>query len=207
LTLICLLLAQQPAFYYVIVDAVSQCRTPECKPAPLQCAPACSCFICLLSVLQLLRSGPDSTLHSAPLWARPGLAGGRCCDAALVREFRREAGVVRCGMEGDLIKVRQLAGHSQSIHSHCTVNTQQQGVCVGLCGCFFINCAALTECTACEWMSRALAHASHPPQLPVKASHLGVCIARPVAQVCGPWRMAVLTSSSRLSCVESERQS
>jgi hypothetical protein len=54
---------------------------------------------------QLLRAGPDSPLHPVPLWARPGLAGGRCCDAALVREFRREARVVREGMEGDLIKV------------------------------------------------------------------------------------------------------
>lgn len=54
---------------------------------------------------QLLRAGPDSPLHPVPLWARAGLAGGRCCDAALVREFRREARVVREGMEGDLIKV------------------------------------------------------------------------------------------------------
>jgi hypothetical protein len=55
---------------------------------------------------QLLRAGPDSPLQPTPLWARPGLAGGRCCDAALVRELRREARVVREGMEGDLIKVR-----------------------------------------------------------------------------------------------------
>lgn len=60
--------------------------------------------------VQLLRSGPDSPLHPVPLWARPGLAGGRCCDAALVREFRREARVVREGMEGDLIKVSEGQG-------------------------------------------------------------------------------------------------
>lgn len=67
------------------------------------CMPNCILPICV--PVQLLRSGPDSPLHSAPLWARAGLAGGRCCDAALVREFRREARVVREGMEGDLIKV------------------------------------------------------------------------------------------------------
>lgn len=35
-----------------------------------------------------------------PLWCRPGLS-----DAGLVAEFRREARVVRKGMDGDLIKV------------------------------------------------------------------------------------------------------
>lgn len=63
-------------------------------------------IVSLVCAVQLLRSGPDSPLHPVPLWGRPGLAGGRCCDAALVREFRREARVVREGMEGDLIKVR-----------------------------------------------------------------------------------------------------
>lgn len=63
------------------------------------------CSACLHVLAQLLRAGPNSPLHPVPLWARPGLAGGRCCDAALVREFRQEARVVREGMEGDLIKV------------------------------------------------------------------------------------------------------
>jgi hypothetical protein len=54
----------------------------------------------LTVVLQLLRAGGDSPLHGTPLWRRPGLS-----DAALVAEFRREARVVRKGMDGDLIKV------------------------------------------------------------------------------------------------------
>jgi len=64
---------------------------------------------------QLLRCGPDSPLHPVPLWSRPGLAGGRCCDAALVREFRREARIVREGMEGDLIKVTSRAGSTKLV--------------------------------------------------------------------------------------------
>ena len=51
-------------------------------------------------MLQLLRAGGDSPLHATPLWCRPGLS-----DAGLVAEFRREARVVRKGMDGDLIKV------------------------------------------------------------------------------------------------------
>jgi hypothetical protein len=51
-------------------------------------------------VLQLLRASGDSPLHGTPLWCRPALS-----DAALVAEFRREARVVRKGMDGDLIKV------------------------------------------------------------------------------------------------------
>lgn len=52
-------------------------------------------------LMQLLRAGPDSPLARQPLWCRPGIV-----DRGLVGEFRREARVVRKGMEGDLIKVR-----------------------------------------------------------------------------------------------------
>lgn len=52
------------------------------------------------AALQLLRAGGDSPLQPQPLWCRPGLS-----DAALVGEFRREARVVRKGMDGDLVKV------------------------------------------------------------------------------------------------------
>jgi hypothetical protein len=55
------------------------------------------------NLLQLLRAGGDSPLHAVPLWCRPGLS-----DAGLVAEFRREARVVRKGMDGDLIKVRGI---------------------------------------------------------------------------------------------------
>eukprot|EP00879_Flechtneria_rotunda_P008427 GHRR01008828.1.p1 GENE.GHRR01008828.1~~GHRR01008828.1.p1 ORF type:complete len:921 (+),score=400.41 GHRR01008828.1:941-3703(+) len=50
-------------------------------------------------VYELLRAGGDSPLAAQPLWSRPGLS-----DAALVGEFRREARVVRKGMDGDLTK-------------------------------------------------------------------------------------------------------
>jgi hypothetical protein len=61
------------------------------------CPPACPMTAIML---QLLHAGGDSPLHGTPLWCRPGLS-----DAALVAEFRREARVVRKGMDGDLIKV------------------------------------------------------------------------------------------------------
>jgi hypothetical protein len=140
LTLMCLSLANCAAC--CSVDAVS--HTQGASQHAYRRAPAGNWFICLLSVLQLLRSGPDSPLHPAPLWARPGLAGGRCCDAALVREFRREAGVVRGGMEGDLIKVRQLAGLSRPTYTAGWV-----------CWLFLrlIVLLLLTERTACECMS------------------------------------------------------
>ncbi|WIA30378.1 hypothetical protein OEZ86_000464 [Tetradesmus obliquus] len=50
-------------------------------------------------IYELLRAGGDSPLHATPLWCRLGLS-----DAGLVAEFRREARVVRKGMDGDLIK-------------------------------------------------------------------------------------------------------
>lgn len=116
-------------------SALRQCKYKAMLP-PLRAIRRFG-FICLKCVLlvvpcpQLLRSGPDSPLHPAPLWSRPGLAGGRCCDAALVREFRREAQVVRGGMEGDLIKVRQLAGHTR--------HTGMAGWHDGPCCCFLVQ--------------------------------------------------------------------
>jgi len=57
--------------------------------------------VVLSSAVQLLRAAGDTQLSQLPLWCRPGLS-----DAAVVAEFRQEAGVVRKGMDGDLVKVR-----------------------------------------------------------------------------------------------------
>eukprot|EP00775_Hariotina_reticulata_P011609 gene11609-11753_t len=50
-------------------------------------------------IYELLRAAGDTPLSQQPLWCRPGLS-----DAAVVGEFRREARVVRKGMDGDLVK-------------------------------------------------------------------------------------------------------